>query len=182
MQSEYFADIYVVPRTMLGTQYVFNKYSVEGLNSIHVRISARLYPVVIPLFPTTPFLTFPFRMSAGSIIKEEGNEIDNFKGEGRKEGRQEREWEDYMESRFSPCLWAQQVPTSGSVASGCFSRALRSMASGSWSEARDKGRGSRTSCKCGGWRLAGRVTGGGLGSRGRGSVGRRSSSGPKICS
>ena len=27
MQSEYFADIYVVPRTMLGTQYVFNKYS-----------------------------------------------------------------------------------------------------------------------------------------------------------
>ena len=75
---------------MLGTQYVFNKYSVEGINSIHVRISARLYPVVIPLFPTTPFLTFPFRMSAGSIIKEEGNEIDNFKGEGRKEGRQER--------------------------------------------------------------------------------------------
>lgn len=68
---------------------MFNKYSVEGINSIHVRISARLYPVVIPLFPTTPFLTFPFRMSAGSIIKEEGNEIDNFKGEGRKEDKRE---------------------------------------------------------------------------------------------
>ena len=40
-----------------------------------------------------------------------------------------------------PMSVAQQVPTSGSVASGCFSRALRSMASGSWSEARDKGRG-----------------------------------------
>ena len=70
---------------------MFNKYSVEGINSIHVRISARLYPVVISLFPTSPFLPSPFRMSAGSIIKEEGNEIDNFKGEGRKEGRQERE-------------------------------------------------------------------------------------------
>lgn len=69
---------------MLGTQYVFNKYSVEGINSIHVRISARLYPGwVIPLLPTTHSLFF---LSDERRVnnKGEGNEIDNFKGKGRK--------------------------------------------------------------------------------------------------
>lgn len=57
-------DVSVMSRTILGTQLVFNIYTVEEMFTL-VHTFASLYPVVTPFSPTTPFLTFPSRTSTG---------------------------------------------------------------------------------------------------------------------
>lgn len=78
-------------------------------------------------------------------------------------GKEDRK-EDETERRPFSCLFAQQVPTSGGVASGCFSRAHWGSGSGSASEAGAVGRGSGARCGGGGWGLVVRDPGAGLGS------------------